>query len=252
MSAVRLRRRIVACVCRRQARRVLYDALRCSRTFVSRCVFSCRARASPPLQFCPWRSASAPTARLLLRSFSRLQQVDVGFRPTNILTFDFDHDGAQVQRRRRHPGNLPSALGTAGPVARRAGVRRDYGAALEPDDGTVEGRAALPGERFINADQRTAAGRYFEAMGIPLIAGRLFTAADTRSSPRVIIVDESMARSLWPGEDAIGKRIRTGGIDASTSAPWLTVVGDVRAVKQDALDTESRIAFLLPRLPGAS
>jgi predicted permease len=111
---------------------------------------------------------------------------------------------------------------------------------------TVEGRTPLAGEKFINADQRTVAGRYFEGMKIPLIAGRYFNETDTRTNPRAIIVDQHMAEQLWPGEDAVGKRIRTGGIDANSNAPWLTVVGVVGNVKQDTLDSDSRIAFYYP------
>ena len=51
-------------------------------------------------------------------------------------------------------------------------------------------------------------------MEIPLLAGRLFTEQDTRTQPRVVVVDEHMAQQLWPDEDAVGKRIRLGGIDA--------------------------------------
>jgi predicted permease len=187
---------------------------------------------------------------LLVRSFNRLQQVEMGFRPNSVLTFELTMTGRKYndadatletyrqlwERLDRLPGVQASGGISALPLSRMM--------AWGPI--TVEGRTAPAGERFINADQRTAAGRYFEAMGIPLIAGRLFNTTDTRTSPRVIIVDEFMARSLWPGQDAVGKRIRSGGIDASESAPWLTVVGVVGSVKQDGLDAESRIAFYYP------
>jgi predicted permease len=108
---------------------------------------------------------------------------------------------------------------------------------------TVEGRTPPAGEQFINADQRTVAGDYFRVMEIPLRRGRLFNEQDTSTNPRVVVVDEHMAEQLWPNEDPIGKRIRTGGIDASDSAPWLTVVGVVGRIKQDTLDSDSRMAF---------
>ena len=56
-------------------------------------------------------------------------------------------------------------------------------------------------------------------MEIPLLQGRLFTEQDTRTQPRVVIIDELMAQQLWPGEEPLGKRIRTGGIDASATRP---------------------------------
>ena len=85
-------------------------------------------------------------------------------------------------------------------------------------------------------------------MQIPPIAGRLFTEQDTRASPRVVVVDQLMARELWPGQDPLGRRIRTGGMDANPNAPWLTVVGVVGRIKQDALDSESRMAVYYPHL----
>jgi len=90
------------------------------------------------------------------------------------------------------------------------------------------------------------AGDYFRVMNIPLEAGRLFTEHDTREVPRVVIVDERMAKDLWPGENPLGKRIRTGGMDARADAPWMTVVGVVGRIKQDALDADSRMAVYFP------
>jgi hypothetical protein len=84
-------------------------------------------------------------------------------------------------------------------------------------------------------------------MEIPLLKGRLFTEQDTRSQPRVVIVDDFMARQLWPNEEPLGKRLRTGGIDATATAPWQTVVGVVGRVKQYTLDADSRIAMHLPQ-----
>jgi predicted permease len=112
---------------------------------------------------------------------------------------------------------------------------------------TVEGRVLAPDERFTNADLRVAAADYFGVMQIPLISGRAFTVEDTRTSPRVAVVDQRMAQTLWPAGDAIGKRFKTGGIDATATSPWVTVVGVVGTIKQDALDTDSRIAVYFPQ-----
>jgi predicted permease len=78
-------------------------------------------------------------------------------------------------------------------------------------------------------------------MQIPLLEGRLFTEHDTRTAPRVTIIDRHMAEQIWPGESAVGKRLRIGGGDPN--APWTTVVGVVGRVKQYALDSDSRIAM---------
>ena len=64
----------------------------------------------------------------------------------------------------------------------------------------------------------------------------------------MVVIDERMASELWPGQDPIGRRVRRGGFDANSTAPWMTVVGVVGAVKQDALDADSRAAMYLPHL----
>ena len=106
---------------------------------------------------------------------------------------------------------------------------------------TVEGRTPAPGEAFINADVRTVAGHYFEALRIPLVAGRVFDEHDVKAGQPVVVVDSFMADQLWPNESAIGKRLRFGG--AGSTSPWLTVVGVVGRVKQYTLDADSRIAM---------
>jgi predicted permease len=187
-------------------------------------------------------------AGLLVRSFARLQGVHPGFDASGVLTVELSMtggkypDGAAVQRAYR---DLWERLD------RRPGIAASGGVTSLPLSGyfawgpiTVEGRTPLPGENFINADQRIASGRYFEAMGVPLVAGRLFDATDTADKPRVVIVDAFMARELWPGEEAVGKRIRLG--DLKATGPWLTVVGVVGRVKQYALETDGRIALYFP------
>src|SRR5581483_11374948 len=99
----------------------------------------------------------------------------------------------------------------------------------------------LPGEKFLNADERLVSGHYFEAMQIPLRRGRLFNEQDDLAKPIVVIVDEYMADQLWPGQDPIGKRIHI--VELPSKDPWQTVVGVVGRVKQDSLDSNPRIAF---------
>ncbi len=109
----------------------------------------------------------------------------------------------------------------------------------------MEGRVLPPGEKFINADQHIVSGRYFSAMEIPLRSGRFFNEDDNATSPKVVIVDEYMARQLWPDQDPVGKRIHYGG--ATDHEPWETVVGVVGRVKQYTLDADSRIALYRPQ-----
>jgi predicted permease len=187
-------------------------------------------------------------AGLLIRSFSHLQNVSPGFNPANVLTLELTMTGRKYndadavlqtykqlwERLSALPGVTAAGGVTALPLSRMM--------AWGPI--TVEGRAAPEGERFINADIRVVAGDYFRAMDIPLIKGRLFSPEfDTRSSPRVVVVDERFANQFWPGGDPVGKRIRTGGFDVTPDTPWMTIVGVVAGVKQDGLDADSRIAY---------
>ena len=187
-------------------------------------------------------------AGLLIRSFARLQNVSPGFNPQNVLTFELTMTGRQYsepqtvlnkyrqlwERLEQLPGVTACGGVTSLPLSQ----------AFAWTPITVEGRTPLPGEKFLNADERLAGGHYFEAMGIPLRRGRFFTEQDDRSNPRVVIVDEYMADQLWPGQDPIGKRIHI--VELKSDDPWQTVVGVVGRVKQDSLDSEPRIAFYLP------
>lgn len=187
-------------------------------------------------------------AGLLIRSFYRLQNVQPGFHPQNVLTFDLTLTGKrygdkqlilntyrQLWDRLEHlPGVSASGGITSLPLSQ----------AFAWTPITVEGRTPLPGEQFLNADERIVGGHYFQAMGIPLRRGRFFNEQDDLSKPRVVLVDEYMAEQLWPGQDPVGKRIHI--VELKSDDPWQTVVGVVGRVKQDALDSDPRIAFYLP------
>jgi predicted permease len=188
-------------------------------------------------------------AGLLIRSFVRLQNVSPGFNAQNVLTFDLTMTGRkygdkqaiwntyrQLWDRLEHvPGVSASGGVTSLPLSQAY--------AWTPI--TVEGRAPLPGEKFLNADERVVGGHYFAAMGIPLRRGRFFNEQDDASKPGVVLVDEYMAEQIWPGQDPIGKRIHI--VELKSDDPWQTVVGVVGRVKQDTLDSDPRIAFYLPQ-----
>ncbi len=187
-------------------------------------------------------------AGLLIRSFARLQDVSPGFNPHGVLTFDLTMTGRkyndkqtilnsyrQLWERLEHsPGAIAAGGVTSLPLSE----------AFAWTPITVEGRTPLPGEKFLNADERIVGGHYFEAMDIPLRRGRFFNEQDDSTKPVAVIVDEYMAGQLWPGQDPIGKRIHI--VELPTKDPWQTVVGVVGRVKQDSLDSNPRIAFYLP------
>jgi predicted permease len=184
-------------------------------------------------------------AGLLVRSFARLLDVRAGFDPKGVLTLGLTMTGPKY-------GNPQTVRQTYRELWQRLerlpGVTAAGGVSVLPMSDlwawgpiVVEGRTPPAGEMFLNADQRIAAGNYFQAMRIPLRRGRYFNEQDTPDKPRVAIVDEYMAEQLWPGQDGVGKRFKPGGVDAAER--WTTVVGVVGRVKQYTLDADSRIAL---------
>jgi predicted permease len=188
-------------------------------------------------------------AGLLVRSFWQVLSVPPGFNPANVLTLELTMSG----RKYTEPQTIIETYRRIWEeLARLPGVSRVGGVSALPLSQmfawgpiTVEGRPERAGEEFINVDMRFVGGDYFETMEIPLVAGRRFTSFDTRETPRVAIADQRMAEDLWPGQDPIGKRVRTGGRDST--APWITIVGVAARVKQYTLDSDSRIAMYFPQ-----
>jgi predicted permease len=187
------------------------------------------------------------SAGLLIRSFMSVERVNPGFEASNVLAMRMSVGGTSYRGDRRgifYQVLLDRVRGLPG--VESAGV-----AAILPLSGsiswggiTIEGYQVASGQAQIQADQRTASPGYFETMKIPLIQGRLFNNYDTNDSQKVVIIDEHMARTYWPNDDPIGKRLKTGSVDSKD--PWLTVVGVVGNVKQYDLESESRVALYLP------
>jgi predicted permease len=188
-------------------------------------------------------------AGLLLRSFILLQKVDPGFNPNNVLTVELALSGDKYQDPK---ANRAASRRFLENLERLPGVTSVGAVSSLPLSGmlawgpiTVEGRVPLPGEKFINADQRIVAGHYFETMQIPLLKGRYFNDDDTVDKPHVVIVDEFMAKQLWPNQDPLGKRISFS--DLKAPPVWATVVGVVGRIKQERLDSDSRMALYYPQ-----
>ena len=195
-------------------------------------------------------------AGLLVRTVAHLQRVPPGFDASRILTLELTLTG------QKYP-NGPAVLNAYRDLWTRldgiTGVESVGAVSSLPLSGyfawgpiTVEGRVPPPGESFINADMRWAGHHYFETMRIPLKHGRFFNEQDVADAMPVAIVDEFMANELWPGQEAVGKRIRFG--DVNSTSPWQTVVGVVGRVKQYGLETDGRIALYRPHTqqPGRS
>jgi putative ABC transport system permease protein len=172
-------------------------------------------------------------AGLLLKSFLRIRAVNPGFQVESVLTMTV---------------NLPDS-----PYATTASIQAFHARTLEklsnlpgilaagavnclPLEGPsmfgyfhLDGARALPPRRYL-ADRPAVSSDYFRVMGIPLLSGRAFSGQDSSGAPAVAIVNRTVARTFWPGGDALGQRItfesRPGPED------WLTIVGVVDDVRQ--------------------
>jgi putative ABC transport system permease protein len=88
-------------------------------------------------------------------------------------------------------------------------------------------------------------------MGIRLIEGRVFDERDRDDSPKVCIVDETLAKTHWPGESPLGKRVKFGRL-TNADSPWMEVVGQVAHVKNYGVDEDSRVELYLPYMQNSS
>ena len=185
-------------------------------------------------------------AGLLVRSLQKLASVDPGFDPAHLLTVSVDlpagtypdhvRQGAffsqLLQRIRALPG-----VEAAGAVS--------FLPLTEPNAATsftVVGRPAPALGQAPVADIRIADPDYFGAMRIPVRSGRTPTAADGPHSPPVIVVNQTLARRIWPGEDPVGKRVKVSGAD-NVEREVIGVVGDVHG---SSLDGEIRPMIYYP------
>jgi putative ABC transport system permease protein len=100
----------------------------------------------------------------------------------------------------------------------------------------IEGRNPEPRERWTPLTWNVIRGDYLQAMGAPLLMGRYFSAQDGPNTPLVAIIDESMARRYWPGENPIGKRFK-GGDPRGQNDDWIAVVGVTRDMRRSGLET---------------
>jgi putative ABC transport system permease protein len=169
-------------------------------------------------------------AGLLVRNFVRLQRMEPGFDPQNLLTM-------QVAAPRRLYGEPEQRAAYYRQMQERLsqlpGVRAAAATSNLPLDWVlnfsfeVEGRSKSPNDSP-QADYSSVSPNYFDAMGIPLRSGRKFTEQDRVGSPDVVIISETMARRVFPGEDPLGKRLALNFLEQRVSLEIVGVVADVR------------------------
>jgi putative ABC transport system permease protein len=186
-------------------------------------------------------------AGLMLRTVYRLTQVDPGFVTENLLTMQFNlprsiYDDPRrqafynesLQRIEALPGVSAAALTLSLPID-----GSNWNSVFIVADKPVPPRAQLPSSAFT-----PVSANYFTATGIRLLKGRVFTEGDTAGKTTVAVINETLARQLWPGEDPLGKRLKQGWPEDQT--PWREVVGVVADVKLNGVDRDSPLQAYLP------
>lgn len=183
-------------------------------------------------------------AGLLIKSFAQLMRVDPGFNPEGVALMDVSlpytryGDGSKRAEFFRQAVERIKSL----PDVESVGI--NYSLPLSGADASnafaIEDQPPLASGEWQSANLGTISQDYFRTLGIPLMRGREFTDQDRLDSQQVAIVDETMVRRYFGGDDPIGKRVRVGGRE------WLTVVGVVGSVKSESLEGESRPYIYTP------
>jgi len=170
-------------------------------------------------------------AGLVIRSFIALERTHLGFEPRNVLTFRLTLNTSKhpdkpgwgslfqevLHRAEALPGVQSAGLVLLRPLSGPIGWDYDF---------TIDGQTDEAQRTNPTSNHERVSPGYFHTLGIPLLAGRDFTATDTVDTQRVVIVNKSTAERFWPGKDPLGKRLRFGRAN-QPSDKWLTVVGVV-------------------------
>ena len=183
-------------------------------------------------------------AGLLIRSFGKLLQTDLGFQPDHVLAMEIPLPAQAYprapqirnfyQRLSEEVPNLPGvrSAGVADDVPLRAAVFHT----LELEGRPQVGKPPAVAETWV-------LGNYFQTMRIPLREGRLFTPQDNENSQPVVIISQRMAKQYWPGQDPIGKRLRH-----EENQPWIRIVGVVGDVNDGPVGQERQPHIYIPFL----
>jgi predicted permease len=184
-------------------------------------------------------------AGLLLASFQRLLGVNPGFVPEHVLT------GRVNPLTTRYPDDATLRSYASRALARvralpgveSAGLSSYLPFSWDSSSSVIipESQAPTPTESVVSPSQLYVSPGYLEALRVPLKGGRLFTDSDTPEAPRVVIVDEQLARHFWPNQDPVGRRMYLPDAPEDVAKPgpkvtWLRVVGVVGTVKLRGLE----------------
>jgi putative ABC transport system permease protein len=175
-------------------------------------------------------------AGLLIKSALNVSRVEMGFQPERVSTWAFEVSRAKHvsdQEAADYLGRLVEAVRAVPGVSNAAVTNRIPLSGAQSNPVYFE-NPAMRADESIDVDTRTVTPEFFATLGIRVRAGRSFTDRDDASAPVVGIVDDRVARTIWPGQSAVGKRFR--GPDDR----WVTVVGVVDHVRTASLETDPR------------
>ena len=185
-------------------------------------------------------------AGLLVRSFLLLLDVNPGFDAQNVATISTQMPagaGTPAQRATLYRAIRDKLMAVPGVVNVAAVSRLPMMGQNLGSWAFVEGKS-VPGQPGFDVEYRVATPSYFATMGIPLRAGRYFDEHDDANAGAVLLINETMARKYWPGENAVGKRLKLSS--TPERAPWITVVGVVGDVRHFGMDMEPRAEVYRP------
>jgi predicted permease len=165
---------------------------------------------------------------LLLKSFVRVLEMPLGFDPENVLIVRTTFNRQRYSPEKRHEVEraIAAALSSL-PGVGAVAITTHIPLADERQIGFVVDGA--PPDEFYWADNALVSGDYFDAMRIPLLSGRTFSEHDTPQAPMTAVINQTMARKHWPGQNPVGKGFKWGG-------RHLTVIGVVGDIHVEALD----------------
>ncbi len=196
------------------------------------------------------------TAGLFARTLQKLRDVDVGFRRDQVLVVRVSTGPAYPDARKRLLYEELLTRFAALPGVRSASMVMDApGGELSMGAGmVVPGRPADEAEDAPQVYHNFVGPRFFETMGIPMIAGRDFSAADDPAAPQAVVINEAVARRYFPGVDPLGRQIVAGdpGCGRCPPAALASIVGVVRDVRYSSVRAAAPLMIYRPSRQSAS
>ena len=185
-------------------------------------------------------------AGLLVKSLRSLQAIDIGFDPERVMTarlnlppLDYQDDGKVIgfitqleEKLRAVPGVTAAGIMGWIPVVGNGGTWSIH----------IDGRQEAEIAQAPSADPLQVTPGFFTTLGVRMVRGRAFTEQDRRDAPPVVIVNEAMARELWPGVDPIGHTLKM----FNPQSPWATIVGVMADIRTRGVESPSPMTMVFP------